>query len=350
MKRLFSLLIFIFFIAGCIEENIVPEDFEYYDSADLISFAEINNREYYSGRNSFLISVDELYENLKQYLILDIRNDGDFLNGHIEGAINIPIGNLFDYFESHNNLDYEKIIIISSTGQRAAYAVSLLRLYNHYNVFSLDFGMGQWNREYSSPWLQARSDSRYKSQLYLLDNPKPKLIKELPVIPVPNSEIAVDTLLNIRIRELLSNQSYIESLTNIEELEAYYSLIHRTFENAFIICFGDRELYEIQQIIKDIEPGPIIYGGHPRNSILFTSMEEFKSSEYLLSLPVNTRIYIYSYNGQEGAYLNAYLNLLGYNSKNIIYGGVSMFYYYMKFNRFSESFRVSEIRDYPFVK
>jgi hypothetical protein len=53
-----------------LEDNIGPQDYEYYNSADLISYVEVNRRLYFTERNSFLITADELYENLEGYYIV----------------------------------------------------------------------------------------------------------------------------------------------------------------------------------------------------------------------------------------------------------------------------------------
>lgn len=350
MKKLLYIALILFSGYGCLDENTEPDEFTYYDSADLVSFLEITNYSYFRDRNSFLISADEVYENLGNYYLIDIRNGEEYSRGHVQGAVSVLMNELIDHFESIKSSTFDKIVVISQTGQRSAYAVSLLRLYGYDNVYSLDFGMGQWNTEFSSEWIDARKDSRYVSQLYLQNNPKPPLTKELPKIYSEESKLSVDSLLKYRIAECLTETKYAESLSNIEELESSYNLIHKKFENAFIICYGEEALYGIQQINKDILPEPLIYGGHPRHSVRFNSMEEFRSSRYLLSMPVNSKIFIYSYNGQESSYLNAFLTLLGYESRNIKFGAVSMFYYYMEFGDFTESFKVNEIRNYPIAK
>jgi rhodanese-related sulfurtransferase len=46
----------------------------------------------------------------------------------------------------------------------------------------------------------------------------------------------------------------------------------------------------------------------------------------LKTLPTNKPIAVYCYTGQTSAYLSAYLRLLGYDAKSILYGGNAMIY------------------------
>ena len=182
MKKLLYIALILFSGYGCLDEKTEPDEFTYYDSADLVSFLEITNYSYFQDRKSFLISADEVYENMGNYYVIDIRNEAEFSSGHVQGAVNVAMDELLSHIESIKNSASDEIVIVSRTGQRSAYAVSLLRLYGYKNVYSMDFGMGQWNAEFSSPWIDARNDSRYVSQLYLQNNPKPPLTKELPKI------------------------------------------------------------------------------------------------------------------------------------------------------------------------
>lgn len=95
-----------------------------------------------------LVDPKELLEiiesNRKDVLILDVRQPEEFSQGHIPGAINIPIRELPQRIkELPANLEMP-IITICHSGARSAYAAMFLRGYGYAHVRSLDLGMHRW--------------------------------------------------------------------------------------------------------------------------------------------------------------------------------------------------------------
>lgn len=74
--------------------------------------------------------------------VIDIRSEGDFNAGHIEGAVHSSIGNILN--EAANAGD-KPILIACVTGQTACFATSLLRLYGYPEAQALKWGMSGWN-------------------------------------------------------------------------------------------------------------------------------------------------------------------------------------------------------------
>ena len=186
MKSFLKYLLLLSFLIGlnsCLDDNITEEEFEYYESADLITYFETNSNFIETEEYLFLISVDEVNQHLDDYLLLDIRTEDQFNKGHIQNSTNTQLDGIIPLLNSKENQS-DKIIIISESGQKAAYTVALLRLYGFRNTFSIDYGMGQWNSAFSDIWIKARGDSKYKGQLHLDNNIYPKLNKNLPIISV----------------------------------------------------------------------------------------------------------------------------------------------------------------------
>ena len=345
-------LIFSFAIGlnSCLDDNITEEEFDYFESADLITYFETNSNFIETEEYLFLIGADEVYEHLDDYLLLDIRSKEQFDKGHIQNAINIQLDGLISLLNSKDSQSVDKNIIISESGQKAAYTVAILRLYGFRNTFSMDYGMGQWNKAFSDIWINARGDSKYKGQLHLDNNIYPKLNKNLPSISLVFENNSFISAVEKRIEAFLTEEQFHSTISTIDEMEERYHMLNRVFENSYIICNGDLRLYNIKQIIKDVSPGPIIYGGHPRTSILYSSLSDFRSTNLLLTLPPEETIFVYSFNGQRSSYLVAYLRILGYDARSVLYGGVSMFYNHMDYQRIEESFLVKNIREYPYVQ
>jgi rhodanese-related sulfurtransferase len=78
-------------------------------------------------------------------LLLDIRAATDFAKGHVPGAVNIPLAQLFQYGNlSTLPTDGTKIVIICYTGHTASMAMGGLVSLG-YNAWVLRFGMMGWN-------------------------------------------------------------------------------------------------------------------------------------------------------------------------------------------------------------
>ena len=90
-----------------------------------------------------------------------------------------------------------------------------------------------------------------------------------------------------------------------------------------MICFGDDSLYYGVVTGEPSKENPfnIYNGGHYRNTYLYKwEVRTFHSAFELHSLPPDNFIGIYSYSGQESAYVAAYLTLLGYEAKSVLFG------------------------------
>ena len=114
MKKIFLLLICITILAGC-DKPIYEE-----------------------------ITVDEAYEmiNKKDVIVLDVREDNEFNQGHLENAINIPFDELEDRFMKEVTSDKDQIIILyCRSGHRAmigAETLASLGFTNLYTFGSID--------------------------------------------------------------------------------------------------------------------------------------------------------------------------------------------------------------------
>jgi len=71
--------------------------------------------------------------------LLDVRAPLEFEDGHIKGAINIPVA---DLRERHTELNKENVIImICSSGNRSSLGVSILSQHGFKNLHNVTGGM-----------------------------------------------------------------------------------------------------------------------------------------------------------------------------------------------------------------
>lgn len=101
---------------------------------------------YFPAEGNFIVSPEDMHElveeNPEAIMVLDIRAEDDFEEGHIEGAVNIPfkeLGNNFDQLPNN-----KAIYVVCYSGQTAGITTTALKIAG-FNAFSLNRGMMGWN-------------------------------------------------------------------------------------------------------------------------------------------------------------------------------------------------------------
>ncbi len=88
------------------------------------------------------ISAEDLHEMVtgsEKFILLDVRAPLEFEDGHIEGAINIPVA---DLRERHTELKkQDATILVCSSGNRSSLGVSILRQHGFKNLYNVAGGM-----------------------------------------------------------------------------------------------------------------------------------------------------------------------------------------------------------------
>ncbi len=95
------------------------------------------------------VTVDELKSILEhegEYKIIDCREEEEYIEGHIPGAINIPRGVL--EFSSKISNRREVLYVYSRSNNRASLACPALKLLKYRKVFLIDGGWLEWNKSF----------------------------------------------------------------------------------------------------------------------------------------------------------------------------------------------------------
>ncbi len=82
--------------------------------------------------------------NTSDPLIIDVREVHEFIKGHIEDAINIPMGNLNDKLPSLQEHKSKPVIVTCQTGNISPSACKKLTNENFEQVLNLSGGMQSW--------------------------------------------------------------------------------------------------------------------------------------------------------------------------------------------------------------
>jgi hypothetical protein len=150
--------------------------------------------------------------------------------------------------------------------------------------------------------------------------------------------MSIPEIIESRIKMLISNGFYSD--------ETQLRYMPPGNEENYIACYGNSSLYFAPKI-DGVEIG------HPVSAVSYRDdpWYELRSYKYLQTLPPNKEIIVYSYNGQLSACVVAYLNVLGYSAKSLLFGANQLFHTRMlngvALNEFAFTF--SEIMNYEYV-
>lgn len=94
--------------------------------------------------SEFEVTVDQVSDAIRadSHTLLDVREDDEWAEAHIDGAILIPLSQLM---ERISELPQDKPLhIICHSGQRSLYAVHMLQQAGHRNPKSVAGGLVAW--------------------------------------------------------------------------------------------------------------------------------------------------------------------------------------------------------------
>jgi len=259
--------------------------------------------------------------NVDQYVI-DIRAEGDYNNGHIEGAVWVPLKDIVSHYEANNLSSKPLVVIACYSGQTAGYATTLLRLLGYSNVKDLKWGMCSWNDATAGAWKGATNNSR-ASQFVAVSTDK-AAAGDLPSLATGETEGA--DILRARIDAMLG------AADPFGDVKTSSDAVYGALSNYYIVNYWSDADYS---------------WGHIDGAMQYTPKEDIKLETYLKTLPTDKMVAVYCYTGQTSAHMAAYLKVLGYDAKTIVYGVNGMSYDAMPGTRFIPT---TDIHDYPLVK
>ena len=79
----------------------------------------------------------------KNLVILDVRRDAEFADGHVKGAINIPLAEFVDPSSMVNLEEDQNLYINCRTGYRSVIAASLMKRQGIHNLYNV---LGGWEK------------------------------------------------------------------------------------------------------------------------------------------------------------------------------------------------------------
>lgn len=103
----------------------------------IFSFFKINRQ----NQNLSLKEIREIIRNNENVILVDVRSKQEFLEGHLDGAINIPLYELEKCCECKIKDKNAVIIAYCQYGMRSKKAIMLLRRHGYKNLYHLKGGV-----------------------------------------------------------------------------------------------------------------------------------------------------------------------------------------------------------------
>lgn len=316
------MLIGFLFFTACKED----EDPEVNEAQVLIEYLESPNsplgKDYVNSDMPSIIAASEVktLNETGQVYIIDIRSAADFAAGHIANAHNVAAGDVLNHIKGVDLSGYTKVAIVCYTGQTAGWAASLLRIMGYDKVFSMKWGMSSWHADFNK-W-SANVGNTYAAQFTGTATDK-NPAGELPSLNTGKTTGA--EILEARVATVLAegfDPAKVTNATVFGNLNGYY-----------IVNYWPASQYA--------DPG------HIPGAVQYTPKETMKLSADLKTLPTNKPVVVYCYTGQTSAFLAAYLRLIGYDAKSLLFGANGMIYDIMGTAGMT-TFKDSEIMGYSY--
>lgn len=327
LQKLLSLLLLVtllVFVNGCKEKSTEPEKID--EAKVLLEYLEGTDGGYLNSTSCpAIISASEVYtylqNNPSKIYIIDVRDSVTFVNkGHIQGAHRVDIPKVLDHIKTLNTSNYDKIVITCYAGQSAGYVTSLLRLMGYNNVFSLKYGMSSWHQVFAEGYWLANIGNSRAGQF----TTTPASKNQPGNLPTLNTgKKTGPEILEARVRELLA--------AGWDPAKISHSGVFTNLSSYYIVNYWPLDHYNM---------------GHIPGAVQYTPRSDLKSTTYLKTLPTDKPVVVYCYTGQTSAQVVAFLRVLGYDAKSLIYGTNAMIYDQMPGTKFNPQ---TDIMNYPYV-
>lgn len=269
-----------------------------------------------------MITAESVFGNLgsADQVIIDIRSESAYNAGHIEGAVNVDAAKVLEYYEANNLESKSKVIIACVTGQTAGWVNGLLRLAGKTNTFDLKWGMCSWNEETAAAWTNVTVDP---NAFEFVSTPTAKPDKgSLPKLNTGKTSGA--EILKARVNAVFAEGFGEAKITN--------STVYVNPANYFIINYWNETDYN---------------WGHIEGAMQYTPGTSLKLDADLKTISTDKEVVVYCYTGQTSAHVTAFLRVMGYNAKSLLYGVNDMNYETMPSHKFVPE---SAVHNYPLVK
>jgi len=249
-----------------------------------------------------------------EYHIIDIRGQADFDAGHIEGAVNASLGTILDAAQNAT----KPILVVCYTGQTAGHAVAALRLSGYSDAKVLMWGMSGWRKDLANPWKNNIGDDAVGSPNWIAP----------PGSITPSAEFSAPTI----------ESSFTEGADILaERVDALLANGFNSIGNEDVLTNPGNYFINNYWAVTDVE-----HYGHITGAYRIQPFKLADDSDKYLD-PSKT-VVTYCWTGQTSSMLTAYLYVIGFEAKSLLFGANGMIYSNLESHKYMEP-----ETDYPVV-
>jgi rhodanese-related sulfurtransferase len=267
------------------------------------------------------VNASVLVEDGSVYVI-DIRDEDAFNAGHIKTAVNVAFGDMLTHYETNDLSTKETVAIVCFSGQTASYGASLLRMLGYTNVKALKWGMSSWNSSTSGSWSSSIANT-YATQMSTEAATK-NTEGELPTLTT--GKTTGEEILRAQVEAAFTAGFTPAKITN-----------QSAFDGAatnYTVNYWSEAHYNI---------------GHIPGAIQYTPKETLSSTQELKTLPTDKTVVVYCYTGQTSAFTVAYLRVMGYDAKTLLFGANGMMYDILVENAMTAFIAETDVHEYELI-
>jgi rhodanese-related sulfurtransferase len=254
----------------------------------------------YFGEGPNYISATDLYENLNDGdadndpTIISVRSAEDYAKGHIPGAVNMSITEMFTPANLATIPPDRQVVVVCYTGQSACQVTAALNMLG-YDAYSLLYGMSSWTTD---PDVYVRRyDPETAANDYTVDIE--------PHEPSGTYELPFTTATGAAGVEGAAQAYFGEGPRTIQAVDLYENLNDGDPDNDPTII----SLRSAEDYAKGHIPGAVNI-----------SVTKLFTTETLRTIPPDKDVVLVCYTGQTAGHATAGMNMLGYDAYSLLFG------------------------------
>jgi rhodanese-related sulfurtransferase len=222
------------------------------------------------------------------YHVFDIRSADLYNAGHIPGAINVALTEIVTKAADYKD---KPILVVCKTGQTAGRGVMALRLSGFPDAKVMKFGMSYWNETYDL-WSGNIGDNAVDSPNWVNDASADLPINDYPQWETTSTDGA--EILAANVATMLAASGWGVSSDDVLADPAAHKIYN----------FWTTDDYTTF--------------GHFKGAYQFKPISI--ANDLVYSLPTSDECLVYCFTGQTSSFITAWLQVLGYNAKSILFG------------------------------
>lgn len=325
LRKIYYLLLILpmLYLASCSsDDNTTEPPVTVNQTEVLVKYLEANG----NPMNTFpvMIKSSDVQANIlagaDQYII-DIRDATTFAAGHIEGAVNVAAGEVLNHYEANGLATKEVVVIVCFSGQTAGWVSGLMNTLGYTNVKDMKWGMSSWNDATAGSW-KNNTSNEYSTELVTTATAKPAA-GDLPTLSTGQTDGAL--ILRARVEAIFAEGFGAAKIAKADVMS--------NTGGYFMANYWSADHYN---------------WNHISGAMQYTPKADLAFDTYIKTLTTDTNkpVVIYCYTGQTSAHVTAYLRVLGYNAKSLLFGVNGLSYDEMPGTKFVPE---TDIHDYELV-